>query len=1031
MKQSLPQGVGFGKTGLVDDLRTFVDLQHDSLAPRDVYVDQVLGLAFTKDGTYSGAVYYADFAVSTKLYWVGRIRPIVGVEAMKFPRALTQVQRIDDMKPGMFFVDDLGAVLGGTVRLYFELPDDSDPGGAELIAHLLFNWATAMQRHPLFGDEIASDPTFDEWTNPTTPVYWTGSGVAASGVALAQDTELAPGVRGNYSLKISPGASGLPTNTSGGAQEGTGSSSLQDGRHYALAVCFKTPPEQPSGLVPCLRVRGNAGAFMLQDGIRTTSSPNVVNMHSTLGAIRRALFVLRAPASNALGSFHVRLNNTTGATISTGWVKYFLGSIRPIKRYLAYDALLEMDGLPNSEFRSASIGFGEKTLSVGSVRILDPGDKSLLKAFGSLYPNGKSIYIRTGGTFHSGQVLRRDDWGDTSYGLVKQARMTDMGAKIQLYHEDTRSLAYAEAAANKARPVDLSAMNVKDGGKTKALLFGRTSDPLLRAIRVDVDATKGYGVYEFVDPTVPVRDGVSVGLPITFIPAAYPKIYPTEEFADKDELGFELSQTITGNTLANPTVVTTSRRHGLTTGDAVTIQGSNSTPTIDGRRTVTVISATTFSVAVNVTVAGTAGKFLSHADIDYSNNNTRWTVKRDIRNFGRDKAGNPIGIDFVVSFVFGGVTFTTAPINIDGPAWRVAADLQAAMRLAAGGVTTINVSYSESTHRFTISRTGVGNLQLLTQGAAAAATVATAMKGVWKTILGYNTSSDHTGATSYTSDDAMFEDADRDHIIRWPGDGFYDDASGTISGIASAPIDNWPAINSWLLQKVLNVPPSRIILASVRAARLASLGGDLAQIFLYVPEGFKVLELLRLGDQVGCMDTVIQGDGRVRMIRHSDTAVVRRSFVDSDYTAFEMWTDPEDIYKAVRVWGGQDPTQDRFTNYIDGTGVSDPATEIKHGTVKILDLFAGLVNSVISGGTCVVGNTLTRLFKQAPPLVEFGCVGKMVDLLPGDRIEITADRALTSSGELNQVNFRVLGVNVNHGTGEGKCLAVKDVTIHS
>lgn len=65
--------------------------------------------------------------------------------------------------------------------------------------------------------------------------------------------------------------------------------------------------------------------------------------------------------------------------------------------------------------------------------------------------------------------------------------------------------------------------------------------------------------------------------------------------------------TITGNTLANPTVVTTAVAHGLNTGASITISGSNSTPTIDGTHTITRLSDTTFSVAVNVTVPGTTG----------------------------------------------------------------------------------------------------------------------------------------------------------------------------------------------------------------------------------------------------------------------------------------------------------------------------------------------------------------------------------------------------------------------------------------
>jgi len=76
---------------------------------------------------------------------------------------------------------------------------------------------------------------------------------------------------------------------------------------------------------------------------------------------------------------------------------------------------------------------------------------------------------------------------------------------------------------------------------------------------------------------------------------------------------------ITSNTLANPTVVT-SLAHGLTTGDSVTIYGSNSTPTIDGARVVTVISPTTFSVPQNVTVAGTSGYWVLSDDVVISNN---------------------------------------------------------------------------------------------------------------------------------------------------------------------------------------------------------------------------------------------------------------------------------------------------------------------------------------------------------------------------------------------------------------------------
>lgn len=77
---------------------------------------------------------------------------------------------------------------------------------------------------------------------------------------------------------------------------------------------------------------------------------------------------------------------------------------------------------------------------------------------------------------------------------------------------------------------------------------------------------------------------------------------------------------ITANTLANPTVVTTTTAHSLNTGDQVYIVESNSTPSINGLHTVTRLSATTFSIPVNVTVAGTAGYFKKASQAVFSDN---------------------------------------------------------------------------------------------------------------------------------------------------------------------------------------------------------------------------------------------------------------------------------------------------------------------------------------------------------------------------------------------------------------------------
>jgi hypothetical protein len=60
--------------------------------------------------------------------------------------------------------------------------------------------------------------------------------------------------------------------------------------------------------------------------------------------------------------------------------------------------------------------------------------------------------------------------------------------------------------------------------------------------------------------------------------------------------------TITGHTVANPTIITTSEEHGIEAGgtQVVNISGSSSTPTIDGNHLATRIDATRFSVPVDV-----------------------------------------------------------------------------------------------------------------------------------------------------------------------------------------------------------------------------------------------------------------------------------------------------------------------------------------------------------------------------------------------------------------------------------------------
>jgi len=68
---------------------------------------------------------------------------------------------------------------------------------------------------------------------------------------------------------------------------------------------------------------------------------------------------------------------------------------------------------------------------------------------------------------------------------------------------------------------------------------------------------------------------------------------------------------ISSISIANPTVITTSTPHGLINQNQVMITNSNSTPSVNGVWTISYISPTSFSIPVNVTVAGTRGALIN------------------------------------------------------------------------------------------------------------------------------------------------------------------------------------------------------------------------------------------------------------------------------------------------------------------------------------------------------------------------------------------------------------------------------------
>lgn len=75
------------------------------------------------------------------------------------------------------------------------------------------------------------------------------------------------------------------------------------------------------------------------------------------------------------------------------------------------------------------------------------------------------------------------------------------------------------------------------------------------------------------------------------------------------------SGSITNISVDTNTVIT-SNNHGLSNGDRVLISSSNSTPSIDGAHTVSIVDTNSFSIPINVTVSGNSGSWQKALDVN-------------------------------------------------------------------------------------------------------------------------------------------------------------------------------------------------------------------------------------------------------------------------------------------------------------------------------------------------------------------------------------------------------------------------------
>ena len=345
------------------------------------------------------------------------------------------------------------------------------------------------------------------------------------------------------------------------------------------------------------------------------------------------------------------------------------------------------------------------------------------------------------------------------------------------------------------------------------------------------------------------------------------------------------------------------------------------------------------------------------------------------------------------------------------------AEVEDSMETASGG--TFSVTYSNSTHKYTITWTGAGNLELLTDTGNNKERSALGM-------LGFTNSEDYaTGTTAYTSTTAVFTDPDTQNFIRCNATGYDDDASGTYTGLAGpgSPVMLGPDIFRYVLHEMLHESTSRVDLPSFVEARtycpqeLGAYFGVIASVSdveggpITVQQIVDRLEVSGTSTASGVADIVLGGDGVWRWTNRQYSYVEQPRLYSRDFLSWEGSRNGNDPYGYTRVNYAQDPS----TGYVLGKVLAREATILLDRRDQVRTFDSYLIAPADADDALEALGHLTRASIRH---FKLSVKGALLGSNPGDKVYITRGRALQGSGETGGIDdeFRILYLRKNYLT---------------
>jgi len=317
---------------------------------------------------------------------------------------------------------------------------------------------------------------------------------------------------------------------------------------------------------------------------------------------------------------------------------------------------------------------------------------------------------------------------------------------------------------------------------------------------------------------------------------------------------------------------------------------------------------------------------------------------------------------------------------------------------------TIKGTYNQTTHLTTLEQTSSTFTLEVNSGT---------WKGLFKS-LGF-TGPNRAAALTHTSDTPIFTDVDKQHIVRVYGTGFKDDASGTYTGVAGAPIEAGADILRVLA--TLYMPPVSVDDTSFTFAR----GRAPEALAVYLNKATSTKEILDTLEFSNIANIVLDGEGKLfYLVYVGDVPDGITDLFDRDFLSFDVDSGVTDVYTAVKVLFDQDPTTGDFT----ARSATSSQTAIRFGRPDVREFKTYLVND---DNAIAYSTRMLSLASTPSRRISLEARGKLVDKKVGDKIRLTRARAFDPSGKLSARVVRIISISHSYQDGKSKADCVDDV----